>query len=171
MEKAKIHDSAFVAEGAVVLGDVTVGEDCSIWFHCTVRADRAAIFIGNRSNIQDNAVLHVENGLPVHIGENVTVGHGAVVHGCVVDDNTLIGMGAIVLNGARIGRNCIIGAGALVPQNMVIPDNSLVIGCPGKILRKVTAEEIQASLRNVAEYVEEGKKYKNSSEYRISQKI
>ena len=162
MKEARFHESAFIAEGAIVLGDVTLGEDCSIWFNATVRADRAAIVIGNRSNIQDNAVLHVENSFPVHIGENVSIGHGAIVHGSTVEDNTLIGMGAIILNGARIGKNCIIGAGALVPQNMVVPDNSLLVGCPGKIMRKVTEEEVQSNLHNAMEYAEEGKSYKNS---------
>lgn len=161
MKDAKIHDSVFIADGAVVLGDITVGEGSSIWFNATVRADRDWIVIESGSNIQDNAVVHVETGFPVHIGRNVTVGHGAIVHGCMVEDNTLIGMGAIILNGARIGKNCIIGAGALVPQNMVVPDNSLIIGCPGKILRKVTEEEVQTNLHNAAEYVEEGRTYKN----------
>ncbi|WMC93117.1 gamma carbonic anhydrase family protein [Kineothrix sp. MB12-C1] len=160
MEEGKIHSSAFIAQGAIVLGDVRVGEECSIWFHATVRADRDEIIIGNRSNIQDNAVVHVETDFPVYIGENVTVGHSAIVHGSTIGDNTLVGMGAIILNGAKVGKNCIIGAGALVPQNMVIPDDSLVIGCPGKILRKVTEEERRASLHNAMEYAREGQNYK-----------
>lgn len=160
MENPRIHTGAFVAGEAVVRGGVTIEEDCSVWFHATVRGDRAGIFIGKGSNIQDNAVVHVDEGFPVHIGENVTVGHGALIHGCRIGDNTLIGMGAIVLDGARIGRNCILGAGTLVPQNSIIPDNSLVIGCPGKVVRKVTEEEARANLRNAREYVEEGKRYR-----------
>lgn len=156
-----IHESAYIADGAIVLGNVSVGEESSIWFHSTVRADRAEITIGSRSNIQDNAVVHVDEGFPVHIGNNVTVGHGAVIHGCRINDNTLIGMGAIILNGARIGENCVIGAGALVTQNMIIPDNSLVIGCPAKIMRQVTAEEVSGNRGNAEEYVKESREYKN----------
>ena len=114
MKTPNIHESAFIAPDADIYGDVTVGEDCSIWFHAVIRAETAGIAIGKGSNVQDNAVLHVDEGYPVQIGENVTIGHGAIVHGCSVGDNTLIGMGAILLNGAKIGRNCIVGAGALV---------------------------------------------------------
>lgn len=156
-----IHENSYIADGAIVLGNVSVGEESSIWFHSTVRADRAEIIIGNRSNIQDNAVVHVDEGFPVHIGNNVTIGHGAVIHGCRINDNTLIGMGAIILNGARIGENCVIGAGALVTQNMIIPDNSLVIGCPAKIMRQVTAEEVRGNLSNADEYVKESMEYRN----------
>lgn len=156
-----IHENSYIADGAIVLGNVSVGEESSIWFHSTVRADRAEIIIGNRSNIQDNAVVHVDEGFPVHIGNNVTIGHGAVIHGCRINDNTLIGMGAIILNGARIGENCVIGAGALVTQNMIIPDNSLVIGCPAKIMRQVTAEEVRGNLSNADEYVKESMDYRN----------
>lgn len=160
MLNTRIHASAFIAEQAVVTGNVTIEEDCSVWFHATVRADWDSIFIGKGSNIQDNAVVHVDRGYPVYIGENVTVGHSAVIHGCRIESNTLVGMGAIVLDGAKIGRNCILGAGALVPQNVIIPDGSLVIGCPGKIVRLVTEEEINANIRNAKEYVTEGQQYK-----------
>lgn len=153
----KIQESAYIAEGAIVNGNLSIGEESSVWYHATVRADRAEITIGNRSNIQDNAVVHVDEGFPVHIGNNVTIGHGAVIHGCTIKDNTLIGMGAILLNGARVGTNCIVGAGALVTQNMLIPDNSLVIGSPAKVMRQVTAEEIQGNLKNAEEYVKESR--------------
>ncbi len=129
----EIHESAYIAEGAIVLGDVKVGAESSIWYHATVRADREKIVIGEGSNIQDNAVVHVDKGFPVTIGSGVTVGHSAVIHGCSIGSNSLVGMGAIVLNGAKIGRDCIIGAGALVTQSMLVPDGSLVIGCPGKL--------------------------------------
>ena len=155
----KIHESAYIADGAVVMGNVSVGEESSIWFHSTIRADREAIVIGNRSNIQDNAVVHVDENFPVHIGNNVTIGHSAVVHGCSIEDNTLVGMGAIILNGAKIGKNCVIGAGALITQNMIIPDNSLVVGCPGKVMRQITEEEGRANLHNAAEYVKESRHY------------
>ncbi|MDD5866291.1 MAG: gamma carbonic anhydrase family protein, partial [Lachnospiraceae bacterium] len=136
MKKPQVDPSVFIADGAVVKGDVKLSEGVSVWYNATIRADRAPIVIGKNSNIQDNAVLHVEGGVVpygVTIGEGVTIGHSAIVHGCTVDDNTTIGMGAIVLNGAHVGKNCMIGAGALIPQNKVIPDNSLVVGLPGKV--------------------------------------
>lgn len=152
-----LHEKAFVAPGAVVLGDVTLGEGSGIWYNATVRGDRAAIVIGKGSNVQDNCVVHVEPAHPVTIGDNVTIGHSAVIHGCVIEDNTLIGMGAIIMNGCHIGKNCIVGAGALLPQNTIVPENSLVLGSPAKIKREVTAEEIEANLRNAQMYVEEAK--------------
>lgn len=155
MFQPKIDPSVFVAKGAVVLGNVTIEKDCSIWYHAVLRSVEAPITIGHSSNIQDNAVIHVDKDHPVSIGSHVTIGHGAIVHGCSIDDNTLIGMGAILLNGAKIGKNCIIGAGTLVPQNKVIPDNSLVLGSPGKVTRQVTPEEIAHNRQNAENYVSE----------------
>ena len=151
----QIHETVFIAPGAVVLGDVTIGENSGIWYNAVVRGDRDAIVIGKGSNIQDNAVVHLGSGYPVEIGDHVTIGHGAIVHGCKIGDNTMIGMGAILMNGCKIGKNCIIGAGALVTQNVEIPDNSLVIGNPGKVRRAVTEEEIRWNLENAQLYVEE----------------
>ena len=151
----QIHDTAFIAPGAVVLGDVTIGENSGIWYNAVVRGDRDSIVIGKESNIQDNAVVHLGSGYPVEIGDHVTIGHGAIVHGCKIGDNTMIGMGAILMNGCKIGKNCIIGAGALVTQNVEIPDNSLVVGNPGKVKRAVTEEEIRWNLENAQLYVEE----------------
>ena len=145
----------FIAPGAIVMGDVTLGEGVGVWYHATIRGDKAPIIIGNGSNVQDNAVVHVDTNHAVKIGEHVTIGHSAIIHGCEIGDNSLIGMGAIIMNGARIGRNCIVAAGALVTQNTQIPDNSLVLGNPAKIKREVTAEEIAANLRNAQAYVEE----------------
>ena len=136
----QIHDTAFIAPGAVVLGDVTIGENSGIWYNAVVRGDRDSIVIGKASNIQDNAVVHLGSGYPVEIGDHVTIGHGAIVHGC------------------KIGKNCIIGAGALVTQNVEIPDNSLVVGNPGKVKRAVTEEEIRWNLKNAHIYVEEAQK-------------
>lgn len=153
----KMQESVFIAPGAIVLGDVTIGENVGIWYHATVRGDRAPIVIGKGSNVQDNAVVHVDSDHGVSIGENVTIGHSAIIHGCTIGDNSLVGMGAIIMNGAQIGRNCIVGAGALVTQNTVVPDNSLLLGNPAKVKRQVTEEEIAASLRNAAEYVEEAR--------------
>ena len=157
-----IPTSAFIAEGAVIKGDVTRGENCSVWYHATVRADRATITIGDNANIQDNCVVHVDAGASVHIGKGVTVGHGAIVHGCTVGDNTLVGMGAILLNDCVIGKNCIIGAGTLVTQYTLIPDGSLVLGNPGKVKRTLTPEEIEANRRNALHYVEEGRSYREN---------
>lgn len=145
----------FIAPGAVVSGSVWIGESAGVWYHAVVRGDRAPIRIGSGSNIQDNCVVHVDAGYPVEIGENVTVGHGAILHGCSVGDNSLIGMGSILMNGCRIGKNCIIGAGTLVTQGMVIPDNSLVIGSPGRVKRQVTEAEIEQNMRNAALYARE----------------
>ena len=160
LKKPVIRPSAFVAPGATVLGDVTVNAYCTVFFGAVLRAERESILIGRRSNIQDNCVLHVDEGYPLTVGEGCTVGHGAILHGCTVGDNSLIGMGAIVLNGAVIGRNCIVGAGALVPQNAVIPDGSVAVGCPAKIRRTVTEEDIAANERSAAFYAEEGREYK-----------
>ena len=167
MKKPEVDPSVFIADGAVVKGDVKLSEGVSVWYNATIRADRAPIRIGKNTNIQDNAVLHVEGGVVpygVTIGEGVTIGHNAIVHGCTVDDNTTIGMGAIVLNGAHVGKNCMIGAGALIPQNKVIPDNSLVVGLPGKVVRTLSEEEIEANRENALHYVEEGQAYKADQE-------
>lgn len=153
-----MRESIFIAPGAVVLGDVNLGEAVGIWYNATVRGDRASITVGRGSNIQDNCVVHVEEGYPVKIGENVTIGHGAIVHGCVIGDNTLVGMGAILMNGCRIGKNCVIGAGTIVTGGKEIPDFSLVIGNPGKIIRQVTETEIEENLKNAKFYVEEAKR-------------
>lgn len=157
MANKQVHETAFIAPGAVVLGDVTLGADVGIWYNATVRGDRGSVAIGRGSNIQDNAVVHLDSGHPVVIGENVTVGHGAIVHGCTIGDNSLIGMGAIIMNGAHIGKNCIVGAGALVTQGMQVLDNSLVLGSPAKVKRSVTEEELAANLYNAQLYVEEAR--------------
>lgn len=157
---SQIHDTAYIAPGAIVLGNVALQENCSVWFHTTIRADRGSITIGADTNIQDNCVIHMDEGFPVTIGTGVTVGHGAILHGCKIGDNTLIGMGAIVLNGAVIGKNCIIGAGALITQNTVIPDGSLVVGNPGKVFRQLTDTEILQNKENALHYVKEAQSYK-----------
>ena len=159
LKKPVIDPSAFVAPNATVMGDVTIGAQCSVFFGAVIRAEQDAITIGTGTNVQDNCVLHVDKGFPLTLGSGCTVGHGAILHGCTVGDNSLIGMGAIVLNGAVIGRNCIVGAGALVPQNAVIPDGSLVVGCPAKVRRAVTEDDIAANIRSAAFYVEEGRAY------------
>ncbi len=155
----KIAQGVFVAPGAAIAGDVTIGEQCSVWYNATIRADDEPIVIGQRTNVQDNAVLHVDFDYPLVIGDGVTIGHGAIVHGCTVGDNTLIGMGAIILNGAKIGNNCIIGAGALVTQNKEIPDGSLVMGTPGKIVRELDEKAIESIRVNGEAYLQTMKEY------------
>ena len=150
----QIAENVFIAEGAVIKGNVKIGAGSNVWYHATVRASGAAISIGENTNIQDNSVLHVDKGGVLEIGKGVTIGHSAIVHGKKVGDNTLIGMGAILLNGSVVGKNCIIGAGALVTQNTEIPDDSLVLGQPGRVVRSVTPEECEANRENAMHYVE-----------------
>ena len=160
MKTPHIHPSAFLAPNATVMGDVTVGAQSSLFFGAVVRSEFVPIVIGRGTNIQDNCVLHADPGLPMTVGEDVTVGHGAILHSCTVGDNSLIGMGAIVLNGAVIGRNCIVAAGALVPQGMVVPDGSLVMGSPAKVRRELTDQEIEANRQSAEGYVREAAAYK-----------
>lgn len=157
MKNPKIHPAAVVLPGTVLLGDVTVGAQSSVWFGTVIRAEHDALIIGARTNIQDNSVLHVDNGHRCTVGDGVTIGHGAIVHGCTVGDNTLVGMGAVILNDAQVGRDCVIGARALVTQGKVIPDGSLVMGVPGKVVRPLTPEEIESNRRSAAHYVEEAR--------------
>ena len=149
--------AVFVAANATVLGDVTLGRGVNIWYGAVLRADEGALILGENSNVQDNAVLHCDPGGQVVLGKNVTVGHSAIVHGCTVGDNSLIGMHATILNHAVVGKNCIIGAGALVPEGMVIPDGSVAVGVPAKIIKQVTPAQAEASVRNAAHYVEHGR--------------
>lgn len=152
----------FIAPGAVVLGDVRLGDNASVWYNAVVRADQQTITIGDNSNVQDNCTIHVESGLDVNIGNNVTIGHNAIIHGCTIKDNTLIGMGAIVMNRAVIGKNCIIGAGTLVPENAEIPDNSLVVGVPGRVRREVSEKEAAQITENALVYVKEAQEYRGN---------
>ena len=159
MKQPEIHESVFVAPTATVVGNVRIGAHSSVFFGAVLRSELDEIVIGEGTNIQDNCVVHIERGIPVHVGNGCTIGHSAIVHSCTVGDNTLVGMGAIILNGAVVGKNCIIGAGALVPEGKVIPDNSVVVGVPGKIIKTVSPEQAAHNLENAAAYVEEGKKH------------
>ena len=132
-----IHPSAYLAPGAVVLGDVSIGRDASVWYNCVVRGDMAPISIGASSNLQDLSMVHVDEDVPCVIGARVGVGHRAVLHGCVVEDECLVGMGAILLNRVRVGTGSVIGAGAVLPEGMVVPPGSLVLGVPARIVRPV----------------------------------
>lgn len=157
----KCGERTFIASNATIAGDVTLGDDVTVLFGAVLRADMAAITIGNRSNVQDNAVVHESLGRPVTIGSDVSIGHGAIIHGCTIEDDCLIGMGAIVLNGAVIGKGSLVAAGALVAEGKTIPPNSLVIGVPGKVVRELTAEETAGNLKNAATYVDIGRRYRN----------
>lgn len=155
----KISNTVFIADSADIIGDVEVGDFSSIWFNAVLRGDRNKIKIGNRTSIQDNVVIHVNQEHEVQVGDDVSVGHGAVLHGCRIGNNVVIGMNSTVLNGAEIGKNSIIGANALVPEGKKFPENSLIIGVPGKVKRGIEEAEIEGIAKNAAEYVELGKEY------------
>jgi len=156
----EVHPEAWVASNASIIGKVKLEKNSSIWFNAVLRGDIELIKIGEGSNIQDGSVLHTDPGYPLTVGKRVTVGHMVMLHGCQISDDALIGIGSIILNNAKIGKNCIIGANSLITENKVIPDNSLVVGSPGRVLRKVTDEEIKAVLENGKHYVDFSKKYK-----------
>ena len=153
-------ENLFIAEGAKIVGDVEIGLGSSIWFNAVVRGDISPISIGKYSNIQDNCTLHVSKNFPCQIGNYVTIGHNAVVHGAYIEDNVLVGMGACILNGAKIASNTIIAAKALVTENMVIPENSLVVGIPGKVIRTLSQDEILSIRKNAENYVDLANSYK-----------
>jgi carbonic anhydrase/acetyltransferase-like protein (isoleucine patch superfamily) len=157
---SNIHPSAYIAPTAAVMGDVTLREDASVWYHTVVRGDMAPIVIGAQSNIQDGSVVHVDEGVPCTVGERVGVGHRVILHGCTVGDDCLIGMGSVLLNGVIIGSGSVVAAGAVIPEGMQVPNRSLVMGVPGRIVRPVDpqlAERIAATWRH---YVEEARAHR-----------
>ena len=154
IKDSKLHPSVFIAPGSHIIGDVTIEEDSSIWYNTVARADINQIKIGKRSNIQDNSVLHLENDQGVFIGNDVTIGHNAVIHGCTISDACLIGMGSIIMNGAIIGKGSVIGAGAVVKENMVVPDYSLVVGIPGKIIKNLNSNTYDQNIKWARKYVQ-----------------
>ena len=143
----------FIAPTAAVIGNVVLGDGASVWFSAVIRGDNEPIRIGARSNIQDGSVCHSDSGSPLTIGESVTVGHNATIHGCTIGDGTLVGINAVVLNGAKVGKNCVIGANSLVPEGMEIPDGSLVMGVPARVKRELTTEERDLFSHNADHYV------------------
>ena len=161
-KKVTSEGENWAAPNASIIGDVTLKKNISIWFNTTLRGDIENIYVGEGSNVQDGSVLHTDPGYPLKIGKDVTIGHLVMLHGCTIGDNSLIGIGAIILNGVKIGKNCIIGANTLVTENKVIPDNSLVVGSPGKIVRQVTDEEVKSITENAIHYQENWKKYSKS---------
>ncbi|WP_458779232.1 gamma carbonic anhydrase family protein [Arthrobacter sp. D3-16] len=156
-----VHESAFVAPTASIIGNATLAEDSSAFYGVSVRADTAAISVGAGSNLQDNVVLHADPGFPCTVGERVSVGHAAVVHGCTVEDDCLVGMGATILNGAVIGAGSLVAAGAVVLEGTVVPPRSLVAGVPGKVRRELTDEEYDGVRANASRYIELAQAHRN----------
>lgn len=156
----RIADSAWVADSAQVMGAVELADDVSIWFGTVIRGDTETIHIGRGSNIQDCSVLHADVGKPLHVGENVTIGHKVMLHGCTIGDGSLIGIGAIVLNGAKIGKGCLVGAGSLVTEGKEFPDGSMIMGSPAKVVRELTPEQKQGLLNSAKHYIENAQRFK-----------
>lgn len=151
-----VHDSVFIAPNASVIGSVALSENTSVWFGATIRGDNDTISIGKNSNVQEGAVLHTDPGLALTVGENVTIGHQAMLHGCTIGDGSLIGIQAVVLNGAVIGKSCLVGAGAVITEGKTFPDRSLIIGAPARAARVLSDEEVAKLMKSAAIYVERG---------------
>jgi len=149
----------YVSPGAHVIGRVELEEDANIWFGCVLRGDNEWITVGARTNIQENSILHTDMGYPLIIGADCTIGHGVILHSCIIGENSLIGMGATILNGAKIGRNCLVGANALVTENKEFPDNSLILGSPAKVARSLGEDAVERHLESARHYVENGRRY------------
>lgn len=154
-----IHGEVYVAHNATVVGAVTLGHHVSVWFNAVLRGDNDQIVVGSRSNVQDGAVLHTDPGIQLLIGRDVTVGHMAMLHGCTIEDGTLVGIKSVVMNRARIGRHCLIGAGSLIPEGKEIPERSLVLGVPGKVVRTLTDAEVAFLMASADNYVGKIKRY------------
>jgi len=159
-KKPLIHNSCFIASSAEIIGDVSIGENTSIWYNCVLRGDENKIEIGNSTNIQDGTVIHINKDESTVIGDYVTIGHKAIIHACKIGNNVLIGMGAIILDGAEIEDNVLVGAGSIVTPNKKIPSGSLVLGSPAKVIRELTKEEIMQLKQSAKEYVKYAQKHK-----------
>jgi carbonic anhydrase/acetyltransferase-like protein (isoleucine patch superfamily) len=157
----QIDATAWVAPNATVIGDIRLAENASIWWNATLRGDNDPIHIGANSNIQDGSVLHTDEGVPMHIGANVTVGHLVMLHGCTVGDGSLIGIGSVILNRAVIGKSCIVGANTLIPEGKVFPDRSLIVGSPGKVVRQLSDEEVAKLMKSADHYVANAQRYRS----------
>lgn len=149
-----VHESVFVAPNASVIGSVVLSENVSVWFGATLRGDNDIITLGKGSNVQEGAVLHTDPGIALTVGENVTIGHQAMLHGCTIGDGSLIGIQAVILNGAVIGKGCLVGAGAIVTERKVFPDRSLILGAPARVVRELSDEDVANLLKSAASYVE-----------------
>lgn len=163
---AQVAASAYVDPSAQVIGEVAIGDESSVWPCVVIRGDVGLIAIGNQTNIQDNSTLHSDEGFPLRIGNRVTVGHQATLHGCTIEDDCLIGIGAIVLNGAKIGRGSVVAAAALVPEGMEVPAGSVVMGVPGKVRREVSEDEKRRFDLNLAHYLEKTRRYRDENNLR-----
>ena len=155
-----IHETAWVADSAQVIGDVTLAEGSSVWFGVVARGDTSAITVGKGSNVQDNSVLHADHGMPLVIGDNVTIGHQAMLHGCTIGDGSLIGIQAVVLNGAKIGKHCLVGAGALVTEGKEFPDGCMILGSPAKAVRQLSDAQIEGLKMSAQHYMDNARRYK-----------
>ncbi len=153
IKNAVLKGNVWAAHDADIIGNVTIGDESSVWYHAVIRGDMAPIVIGSGTNIQDGVVVHTDKDFPVHVGNSVSVGHNAVLHGCTIGHNTVIGMGAVVLNGAKIGEDCIVGAGSVVTQGKEIPDGMLVMGTPARVIRPLTEEEKKQNQTNAISYM------------------
>jgi carbonic anhydrase/acetyltransferase-like protein (isoleucine patch superfamily) len=158
----KLHPNSYIAPGAHVIGAVELADGASVWFNVVIRGDTEWIRIGPRSNVQEGAVLHTDLGFPLTVGQDVTIGHQAMLHGCTIGDGSLIGIQAVVLNGAKIGRNCLIGAGAIVTEGKEIPDNSLVLGAPGKVVRTLSEDDAQRLRLGAGHYVQNALRFRTT---------
>lgn len=156
----QLVEGGFIADNARIIGDVRLGRGVSIWYNVVLRGDNDPITIGENSNIQDGTILHTDEGVPLTIGRDVTVGHKAMLHGCTIGDESLIGIGAIVLNRAVIGRNCLVGANTLIPEGKTYPDGVLILGSPGKVVRVLTEEEKENLRQSARHYVQNGARYR-----------
>jgi len=155
-----IHESVWVADSAHVIGQVTLAEGASVWFGVVIRGDMDAIHVGSGSNIQDNSVLHADHGQPLNIGQNVSVGHQVMLHGCTIGDGSLIGIQAVVLNGAKIGKNCLVGAGALVTEGKEFPDGSMILGSPARAVKQLSAEQVDGLKMIAKHYMDNARRFK-----------
>ncbi|MEQ6916229.1 gamma carbonic anhydrase family protein [Halomonas aquatica] len=158
-DRPAVGDDVYVAETADVIGRVTLKRNASVWYQAVLRGDTDHLEVGEGSNIQDGAVMHADPGFPLTVGKGVTVGHQAMLHGCIIGDGSLVGIQAVILNGAVIGRNCLVAAGAVVMEGAHFPDNSLIVGAPAKVKRELSAEAIEGLKKNAERYVERGRRH------------
>lgn len=159
--KPVLGNGVWVADSAKVIGSITLGDYSSVWFNAVLRGDNEPITIGDRTNIQDGTIIHTDMGFPLFVGNQVSIGHMAMLHGCSIGDGSLIGINAVVLNRAVIGKHCLIGANTLIPEGKNIPDRSLVVGTPGRIIRELTDEEVERLIASAESYVANAQRYKN----------
>ncbi|WP_448211209.1 gamma carbonic anhydrase family protein [Colwellia sp. MEBiC06753] len=160
--KPKVADGCFIAPNSSIIGNVVIQENASVWFNVVMRGDMDNITIGANSNVQDGSILHVDKGMPLTVGQHVTIGHKVMLHGCTIGDYSLVGMNAVVLNGAKIGKHCVIGANSLVTEGMEVPDGHLVLGSPAKVIKPIDDKTRTLLELSAAHYVDNGKRYNNS---------